>query len=145
MWWTACRRSRLPSGVATPSSGSVACEDRAVAAAGSSTDGQAHPPVAAAVGGTGGRAHCALVCGAAEGRRGPSGKIQVLSLVCAASVSRPAFSGGPVRVQYGSPTVQGGLVVRRARLRLTTGVDHVTLLFIMNSAPQTQETRSLRR
>ena len=39
------------SGVATPSSGSVACADRAVAAAGSSTDGQAHPPVAAAVGG----------------------------------------------------------------------------------------------
>ena len=64
------------SGVATPSSGSVACADRAVAAAGSSTDGQAHPPVAAAVGGTGGRAYGALVCGAAEGRRGAEGRVR---------------------------------------------------------------------
>ena len=63
------------SGVATPSSGSVACADRAVAAAGSSTDGQAHPPVAAAVGGTGCRAYGALVCGAAEGRRGAEGGV----------------------------------------------------------------------
>ena len=65
-----------PSGGATPSSGSVACADRAVAAAGSSTDGQAHPPVAAAVGGTGGRAHGALVCGAAEGHRGAEGRVR---------------------------------------------------------------------
>ena len=38
----------------------------------------------------------------------PSEKVQALSLVCAASVLHPS-SGGPVRVQYGSPMVQGGL------------------------------------
>ena len=63
------------SGVATPFSGSVACADRALAAAGSSANGKAPPPVAAAGGGTGVRAHGALVCGAAEGGRGAEGGV----------------------------------------------------------------------
>ena len=62
-----------------------------VAAAGSSTDGQAHPPVAAAVGGTGGRAHGALVCGAAEGRRGAEGG------VCAPQPAAWGDAGGRLR------------------------------------------------
>lgn len=33
----------------------------------------------------------------------------MLSLACAANVSRQLFGGGPVQVQYGAPTVQGGL------------------------------------
>ena len=39
----------------------------------------------------------------------PSDKVQVLSLACAANVSRQSFNGRPVQVQYGVPRAQGGL------------------------------------
>ncbi len=39
----------------------------------------------------------------------PSDKVQVLSLACAADVSRQSFNGGPVQVRYGVPRPQGGL------------------------------------
>jgi len=39
----------------------------------------------------------------------PGDKVQTLSLTCAADASRRSTTGAPVRVQYGSPTVQGGL------------------------------------
>ncbi len=39
----------------------------------------------------------------------PGEKVQVLSLACAANVSRQSIDGGPVQVTYGVPRTQGGL------------------------------------
>ena len=124
------------SGVATPSSGSVACADRAVAAAGSSTDGQAHPPVAAAVGGTGCRAHGVLVCGAAEGRRGAEGS------VCA---PQPAAWGDAGRACRAGATVLDPLHLLPVLERKHRAVPEATALQDWALAPVWQQVRTALR
>ncbi|MDA1183320.1 MAG: GDSL-type esterase/lipase family protein [Acidobacteria bacterium] len=51
----------------------------------------------------------------------PGAEVQGLSLACAANVSRQSLGGGPVQVQYGVPTVQGGLAPVTTECSLASG------------------------